>query len=77
MLYLSKYNLCRRSSINILQDIQKLPNHSNRRLNAKRKFQSADNTGYVNHQLLNVNFINLFFKIIIYYLSADFILAEG
>jgi hypothetical protein len=49
MLYLmSKYNLFRRFSINILQDIQNFPNHCNKHLNPQRKFWSADSTGYIN-----------------------------
>jgi hypothetical protein len=53
MLYLSKYNLFHSSSINILQDIQKIPNHCNKPLNPQRKFRSAENTGYLNRRLLN------------------------
>jgi hypothetical protein len=54
MLYLNKYNLFHRSSINILQDIQNFPNHSNKRLNPQRKFQSADSTGHLNRRRLKV-----------------------
>ena len=55
MLYLSKYDLFHRSSVNILQDIQNFPNHCNKRLNPQRKFRSADSTGYLNRRLLKVN----------------------
>jgi hypothetical protein len=48
MLYLNKYNLSHRCSVNILHDIQNFPNHSNKRLNPQRKFRSADSTGHLN-----------------------------
>jgi hypothetical protein len=58
MLYLNTYNLFHRCSVNILQDIQNFPNHSNKHLNPQRKFPSADSTGHLNRRCLKVNKAN-------------------